>query len=82
MSSAVNNLETAGLVVRSVDVAGDRRGVGIVVTTLGARLLRAARSSRSAWLAGRFHRLTPERVKALEAAIEALAAPIEDAALR
>jgi len=61
MSNAVDKLETAGLVVRARGIAGDRRRVDIAVTPEGARLLRAARSSRTAWLAEQLQRLTPTR---------------------
>jgi DNA-binding MarR family transcriptional regulator len=77
MSNAVDKLETAGLVVRARGIAGDRRRVDIAVTPEGARLLRAARSSRTAWLAEQLQRLTPDQMAALEAAVDPLTALVE-----
>ncbi|MGO8686287.1 MAG: MarR family winged helix-turn-helix transcriptional regulator [Candidatus Dormibacteria bacterium] len=74
MSNAVDKLEAAGLVTRARGIAGDRRRVDIAVTPEGARILRSARSSRTAWLAEQIGRLTPEQVAILETAIEPLTA--------
>jgi DNA-binding MarR family transcriptional regulator len=82
MSNAVDKLEMAGLVTRARGVAGDRRRVDIAVTAEGARVLRAARSSRTAWLADQLRRLTPEQLAALEAAIEPLSALVEESGSR
>jgi DNA-binding MarR family transcriptional regulator len=82
MSNAVDKLEAAGLVTRVRGIAGDRRRVDIAVTPEGARVLRSARSSRTAWLAEQLRRLTPEQTAALEAAIEPLAALVEGDAPR
>jgi hypothetical protein len=40
--------------------------------------VRSARTSRTAWLAGQLHQLTPEQLTALEAAIEPLDAIIQN----
>jgi DNA-binding MarR family transcriptional regulator len=77
MSNAVDKLEAAGLVVRARGSAGDRRRVDIAVTPEGARVLRSARSSRTAWLAEQLRVLTPEQLAALEAALEPLTALVE-----
>jgi DNA-binding MarR family transcriptional regulator len=82
MSNAVDKLEAAGLVTRVRGIAGDRRRVDIAVTAEGARVLRSARNSRTAWLAEQLRRLTPEQTAALEAAIEPLAALVEGDAPR
>jgi DNA-binding MarR family transcriptional regulator len=77
MSNAVDRLETAGLVARARGIAGDRRRVDIGVTPEGTRLLRAARNSRTAWLAEQLQRLTPDQLAALEAAVDPLTALVE-----
>jgi len=78
MSNAVDKLEAAGLVARARGTVGDRRRVDIAVTPEGARVLRAARSSRTAWLAEQLRRLTPDQLAAIEAAIEPLATVVGD----
>jgi DNA-binding MarR family transcriptional regulator len=77
MSNAVDKLEAAGLVARARGIAGDRRRVDIAVTPEGTRLLRAARSSRTAWLAEQLQRLTPDQLATLEAAVDPLTALVE-----
>jgi DNA-binding MarR family transcriptional regulator len=77
MSNAVDKLEAAGLVTRARGMAGDRRRVDIGITPEGARVLRAARSSRTAWLAEQLRLLTPDQVAALEAAVEPLTVLVE-----
>ena len=58
-------------------VGGDRRRVGLHVTTGGHRVLRSVKSKRTAWLAERLRGLDPEQVEAIDAAIEPLAALLE-----
>ena len=82
MSNAVDKLEAAGLVTRARGIAGDRRRVDIAVTPEGARALRSARNSRTAWLAEQLRRLSPEQVAALEAAVQPLTALVEGDAPR
>lgn len=82
MSNAVDKLEAAGLVARARGIAGDRRRVDIAVTPEGTRLLRAARNSRTAWLAEQLERLTPDQLAALEAAVDPLTALVEGSILR
>jgi DNA-binding MarR family transcriptional regulator len=77
MSNAVDKLEAAGLVARARGITGDRRRVDITVTPEGTRLLRAARNSRTAWLAEQLQRLTPDQLAALEAAVDPLTALVE-----
>jgi DNA-binding MarR family transcriptional regulator len=72
MSTAVDRLEAAGLAARSRLEPGDRRRVGVSVTPEGARVVLEARSSRTAWLAGRLRSLTAEQRHAVETAIDAL----------
>jgi DNA-binding MarR family transcriptional regulator len=73
MSGHVDRLEGAGFVAR-VRSADDRRRVGLTVTAEGQRVLRAAKTRRTAWLAKRLKALSPEEREAIEAAIEPLSA--------
>ena len=77
MSGHVDRLVAAGLVARTPD-AGDRRRVGLTLTTEGQRVRRAVRSRRTAWLAARLRELPPEQVEALEAAIAPLQGLIDE----
>ena len=77
MSVAVARLEKAGLVRRTADPL-DRRRQALWVTEQGDRILRTVRTRRTAWLAARLKRLSPEQIAAVEAAIEPLSALLED----
>jgi DNA-binding MarR family transcriptional regulator len=77
MSVAVARLEKAGLVTRTADPL-DRRRQALRVTEQGERILRSVRTRRTAWLAARLKRLTPEQLAAVEAAIEPLSELLED----
>ncbi len=77
LSGYVDRLEKAGL-VRRTRSENDRRRVGLDVTAEGERVLRAARSRRTAWLAARLQRLTPEELAAVDAALEPLALLLEE----
>jgi DNA-binding MarR family transcriptional regulator len=77
MSVAVARLEKAGLVRRTADPL-DRRRQALWVTEEGDRILRTVRTRRTAWLAARLKRLSPEQIAAVEAAIEPLSALLED----
>lgn len=77
MSSAVDKLEAAGLVVRARGTSGDRRRVDVALTSEGSRVLRLARGSRTAWLAEQLKRLSPEQVESLQAAIAPLTELVE-----
>jgi DNA-binding MarR family transcriptional regulator len=77
MSAHVDRLEAAGLVTRTRS-GGDRRRVRLELTEAGLRVLRAARSRRTAWLAARLKRLTSAELAALEAAAAPLSRLLEE----
>lgn len=79
MTAYVDRLEAAGLVARRRSER-DRRRVELALTDEGARVLRSARSRRTAWLAARLRRLDPDQLEAVEAALPALRRLIEDEA--
>ena len=79
MSKFVGRLEEAGL-VKGEPVAGDKRRVGLTLTTAGHRVLRSVRSKRTAWLAARLRTLDDERLEALDAAIEPLTLLLDEEA--
>jgi DNA-binding MarR family transcriptional regulator len=72
MSNHVDRLERDGL-VRRTPSADDKRRVGLTLTDEGQRVLRRVRSRRTAWLASRLGKLTPEDLARVEAAVEPLA---------
>ena len=78
MSGYVDRLERAGLVRRTPNVK-DRRRQGLSVTPEGERVLRSVKSRRTAWLAARLERLTPDELEAVDAAVEPLLSLIEEA---
>lgn len=78
MSAYVDRLEAAGLVARHRSEQ-DRRRVELEVTETGLRILRSARSRRTAWLADRLRRLEPEDLDRIESALPALNKLLEDA---
>jgi len=77
MSGHVDRLERAGLVERMPN-PDDRRRHGLSVTPAGERVLRSVKSRRTAWLASRLERLSPEELEAVDAGVEPLLALIED----
>jgi DNA-binding MarR family transcriptional regulator len=77
MSVAVARLEKAGLLRRTADPL-DRRRQALWVTDEGDRILRTVRTRRTAWLASRLKRLEPDQLAAVEAALEPLAALLEE----
>ena len=79
MSAYVDRLQAAGLVARRRSEL-DRRRVDLQVTESGLRILRSARSRRTAWLADRLRRLEPEELERVEAALPALNKLLEDVA--
>lgn len=79
MTAYVDRLEAAGLVARTRSQL-DRRRVELALTDEGVRVLRSARSRRTAWLAARLKRLDPDQLGAIEAALPALRKLIEDEA--
>jgi DNA-binding MarR family transcriptional regulator len=77
MSKFVGRLEGAGL-VKAEPVEGDKRRVGLTLTSDGQRVLRSVRSKRTAWLAKRLRGLDDEQLEALDTAIEPLTLLLED----
>ena len=71
MSTALTRLEAAGL-IRRTRGDQDRRRVGLELTDQGLRILRSARSRRTAWLAARLQRLTPQELAAVDSVIDPL----------
>lgn len=71
MSGYVDRLEGAGLVTRTRS-GEDRRRVGLTLTPIGLRILRAVRRRRTAWLAAHLSDLDPAELEAVDAAIEPL----------
>jgi DNA-binding MarR family transcriptional regulator len=78
MSGHVERLVKAGLVERTRDEGGDRRRVGLAVTTEGHHVLRSVRSRRTAWLASRLGDLDADELERIEAAIEPLSLLLGD----
>ena len=78
MSGYIDRLEKAGLVTRVPD-ARDRRRHVLTLTDEAERVLRSVRSRRTAWLAERLQRLSPEELAAIDAAVEPLMRLLEDA---
>src|SRR5204863_8673742 len=76
MSKYVERMQAGGLVERQA-VGGDRRRVGLHVTSAGHRVLRSVKSKRTAWLAERLRGLDPAQLEAIDAAIEPLFALLE-----
>jgi DNA-binding MarR family transcriptional regulator len=76
MSTALTRLESAGLLQRTRAQA-DRRRVGLELTDAGQRVLRSARSRRTAWLASRLGRLTEVELAAIDSVIEPLTRLLE-----
>ena len=76
MSKLVARLEAAGLVKRTP--GEDRRRVGLTLTPEAEGVLRSVKNRRTAWLAKRLKELDPERIQAIDEAIEALAELLEE----
>jgi DNA-binding MarR family transcriptional regulator len=66
--------------VRRARSGSDRRRVELQVTDEGLRVLRSARSRRTAWLAVRLARLTPADLDAIAGALPALRRLLTDPA--
>jgi DNA-binding MarR family transcriptional regulator len=79
ITAAIDRLEAMGL-VRRARSAGDRRRVELEVTEAGLRVLRSARTRRTAWLAARLARLPPDDLDAVRAALPALGRLLEERA--
>lgn len=74
----IDRLEATGLVSRTRGGGTDRRRVGLAVTEEGERVLLAARSRRTAWLATRLGFAGDEELRLLDAAIEPLSRLLEE----
>jgi DNA-binding MarR family transcriptional regulator len=70
MSGRLVRLEAANLIERTR--AGDRRRIGLSLTSDGAKVLRSVRQRRTAWLAKRLDRLEPDERELVERALDAL----------
>ena len=70
-------MEKAGLIRRERS-STDARRVRLVVTGQGDRVLQSVRRRRTAWLAGRLERLTPEELERLEEATDLLLQLVEE----
>ncbi|HEX2110358.1 MAG TPA: MarR family transcriptional regulator [Gaiellaceae bacterium] len=79
VTAALDRLESMGL-VRRARSGSDRRRVELQVTDEGRRVLRSARSRRTAWLAARLARLTPADLDAIASAVPALRRLLTDRA--
>jgi DNA-binding MarR family transcriptional regulator len=77
MTAAIDRLEAMGLVHRARSPT-DRRRVRIEVTEDGVRVLRSARSRRTAWLAARLARLTLRDREAVRRALPALSELVDE----
>jgi DNA-binding MarR family transcriptional regulator len=77
MSTALTRLEVAGLLGRT-RAGSDRRRVGLELTEAGTRVLRSARSRRTAWLAARLRQLSPDQLDAVDRVIVPLMVLLED----
>jgi DNA-binding MarR family transcriptional regulator len=77
MSRVLAALDEQGLVIRTPD-PHDARGVRIVLSELGAHRLGEVRSTRTALVARRLARLTPEQRERLTGALPALEALLVD----
>jgi DNA-binding MarR family transcriptional regulator len=77
VTAAVDRLAEMGLVRRARSGA-DRRRVELEVTEAGLRVLRSARTRRTAWLAARLGRLDEDERRALAGAVRPLARLLEE----
>lgn len=77
VSNHIDRLEAAGLVTRTRVDGGDRRRIGLACTGEGARVLRAVRSRRTAWLAARLRELPEDQLRSIDAALAGLSALVE-----
>jgi len=79
MSGYIDRLEKAGLVTRVRDESDRRRQV-LALTQQGDEVLRIVRSRRTAWLATRLKRLSPQDRVAVAQAIEPLLRLLDEGA--
>ena len=78
VTAAVTRLEAMGLVARTRS-SNDRRRVELEVTEEGLRVLRSARSRRTAWLAQRIRTLGEDDARALADCLAPLRRLLESA---
>jgi DNA-binding MarR family transcriptional regulator len=79
MTAYVDRLQAAGVLARRRSER-DRRRVELELTEDGLRVLRSARSRRTAWLAARLRRLDARELASVEAALPALRRLLEEGA--
>jgi DNA-binding MarR family transcriptional regulator len=77
MSGHLVRLEAAQLIRRERGHV-DRRRIGLYVTDDGDSVLRSVKKKRTAWLANRLNRLSPDDRAAVESALPALEKLLED----
>jgi DNA-binding MarR family transcriptional regulator len=77
MSRLVASLEAEGLVVRVRD-AQDQRVVRVCATPAGARMLKAGRERRIAFLATRLREMDPQQLAVLEQAASIVETLVRD----
>jgi DNA-binding MarR family transcriptional regulator len=77
MTRIVSRLEEQGLVTREIDPS-DRRVARVVVTPAGAELLAVTRTRRTAFLAQRVARFTPDERRTLADALPLLERILDD----
>ena len=77
MTRIVSRLEEQGLVTREIDPS-DRRVARVVVTPAGAELLAVTRTRRTAFLAQRVARFTPDERRTLADALPLLESILDD----
>lgn len=78
MSAHLKRLESAGWIEREPHSEGDRRRVGLRVTTEGEAALGAIKARRNAWLVRRLGALSARDRRAIAAATEPLKRLAED----
>jgi DNA-binding MarR family transcriptional regulator len=77
MTRYLDRMEKAGLVVRTRS-PDDARRIKLALTPKGVRALRSVRRRRTAWLASRLERLSPEELAAIDGAIDPLSRLLEE----
>jgi DNA-binding MarR family transcriptional regulator len=77
MTRYLDRMEKAGLVVRTRS-PDDARRIKLALTPKGVRALRSVRRRRTAWLASRLERLSPEELAAIDRAIDPLSRLLEE----
>jgi len=78
MTRYLDRMEKAGLITRERS-PDDARRVRLGVTKKGAKVVQSVRRRRTAWLAERLDRLSPDELEQLDEASELLARLVEDA---